>query len=84
MNEVHSPAVFVPDSPVPVVVASRARQTQILPAGLEVRRCSIPDSGLQVFNKGEMVPVGLHFEPCQRELVDRDEAVNNAYSWVVS
>lgn len=80
--EVHGPAVFISDTPVPMGVADRARQT--LPAGLEIRKSSIPDSGLGVFNNGETVPVGAHFGPYQGELVDREEALNSAYSWVVS
>lgn len=80
--EVHGAALFVPDTPVPMGVSDRARQT--LPAGLELRKSSIPDSGLGVFNKGDTVPVGVHFGPYQGELVDREEAMNSAYSWVVS
>lgn len=80
--EVHSPTVFIPDTPVPTGVANRAKQT--LPAGLEVRKSSIPDSGMGVFNKGDAVPAGAHFGPYQGELVDRKEAMNSAYSWVVS
>ncbi|KAB5555911.1 hypothetical protein PHYPO_G00039560 [Pangasianodon hypophthalmus] len=78
--EVHGPPLFIPDTPVPMGVTDRARQT--LPAGLEVRKSSIPDSGLGVFSKGETVPVGAHFGPYQGELVDREEA--SAYSWVIS
>ncbi|MCJ8732142.1 hypothetical protein PDJAM_G00207520 [Pangasius djambal] len=38
---------------------------------------------LGVFNKGETVPVGAHFGPYQGELVDREEAMNSGYSWVI-
>lgn len=63
-------------------VADRARQT--LPSGLEIQKSSIPDSGLGVFNKGQTVPVGAHFGPYQGQMVDREEAMNSVYSWVVS
>ncbi|XP_034160172.2 PR domain zinc finger protein 15 isoform X2 [Pangasianodon hypophthalmus] len=80
--DVHGPALFVPDTPVPMGVPDRARQT--LPPGLEIRKSGIPDAGLGVFNKGETVPVGAHFGPYQGELVDREEAMNSGYSWVIS
>ncbi|XP_060788589.1 histone-lysine N-methyltransferase PRDM7-like isoform X2 [Neoarius graeffei] len=67
---VHGPAVFVPDSPVPTGVIGRAIQT--LPPGLEVRESSIPDAGLGVFNKGEIIPIGVHFGPYQGEAVNSD------------
>ncbi|MCJ8734607.1 hypothetical protein PDJAM_G00237310 [Pangasius djambal] len=67
---VHGPAVFVPDTPVPMGVADRAVQT--LPRGLEVRESSIPDAGLGVFNKGEIIPVGVHFGPYQGEAMNSD------------
>ncbi|KAB5515063.1 hypothetical protein PHYPO_G00250750 [Pangasianodon hypophthalmus] len=79
--EVHGPALFIPDTAVPMGVADRARQT--LPPGLEIQKSSIPDAGLGVFNKGETVPVGAHFGPYQGELVDREEAMNSGYSWVI-
>lgn len=80
--EVHGPALFVPDAPVPMGVAERARRT--LPPGLEIRKSDVPDAGLGVFNKGETVPVGAHFGPYQGDPVDREEAMNSGYSWVVS
>lgn len=79
--EVHGPPIFIPDSPVPMGVAERARRT--LPAGLEVLESSIPDAGLGVFNTGQTVPVGAHFGPYQGELVDGKEAMNSSYSWVI-
>lgn len=80
--EFHGPAVFIPDSPVPLGVTDRARLT--LPLGLEVRQSNISGAGLGVFNIVETVPVGVHFGPYEGELVDREEAMNSAYSWVVS
>ncbi|XP_060767084.1 zinc finger protein ZFP2-like isoform X3 [Neoarius graeffei] len=79
--EVHGPPLFIPDTPVPMGVPDRARQT--LPPGLEIQKSSIPDAGLGVFNKGETVPVGAHFGPCQGELVNREEAKNSGDSSVV-
>ncbi|XP_060799622.1 histone-lysine N-methyltransferase PRDM9-like [Neoarius graeffei] len=79
--EVHGPPLFIPDTPVPMGVPDRARQT--LPPGLEIQKSSIPDAGLGVFNKGETVPVGAHFGPCQGELVNREEARNSGDSSVV-
>ncbi|XP_053089825.1 histone-lysine N-methyltransferase PRDM7 isoform X1 [Pangasianodon hypophthalmus] len=79
--EVHGLPLFIPDTPAPMGVPDRARQT--LPPGLEIRKSGIPDAGLGVFNKGETVPVGAHFGPYQGELVDREEAMNSGYSWVV-
>ncbi|MCI4389806.1 hypothetical protein PGIGA_G00103060 [Pangasianodon gigas] len=79
--EVHGPTLFINDTPIPMGVMDRARQT--LPPCLEVRRSGIPDAGLGVFNKGETVPVGAHFGPYQGDLVDREEAMNSGYSWVI-
>ncbi|KAF5881726.1 histone-lysine N-methyltransferase PRDM9-like, partial [Clarias magur] len=79
--EVHGSPLFIPDTSVPMGVSDRARQT--LPPGLEIQESSIPHAGLGVFNKGETVPVGAHFGPYQGELVDRDEAMNSEYSWVI-
>ncbi|XP_047011779.1 histone-lysine N-methyltransferase PRDM9 isoform X1 [Ictalurus punctatus] len=79
--EVHGPPLFIPDTPVPMGVPDRARQT--LPPVLEIRKSGIPDAGLGVFNKGETVPVGAHFGPYQGELVDREEAMSSGYSWVM-
>ncbi|KAM9461124.1 histone-lysine N-methyltransferase PRDM9-like isoform 1-T1 [Clarias gariepinus] len=79
--EVHGSPLFIPDTPVPMGVSDRARQT--LPPGLEVQESSIPNAGLGVFNKGETVPVGAHFGPYQGELVDREDAMNSGYSWVI-
>ncbi|XP_060782177.1 oocyte zinc finger protein XlCOF6-like [Neoarius graeffei] len=79
--EVHGPAVFIPDTPVPLGITDRARQT--LPPGLDIRESSIPHAGLGVFNEGETVPVGAHFGPYQGDLVDGEEAKNSGYSWVI-
>ncbi|XP_060789448.1 histone-lysine N-methyltransferase PRDM9-like [Neoarius graeffei] len=79
--EVHGPPLFIPDTPVPMGVSDRARQT--LPPGLEIQKSSIPDAGLGVFNKGETVPIGAHFGPYQGELVNRAESRNSGYSWVI-
>ncbi|XP_047011781.2 zinc finger protein ZFP2 [Ictalurus punctatus] len=79
--EVHGPALFITDTPVPMGVADRARQT--LPPGLEIRKSGISSAGLGVFNKGETIPVGAHFGPYQGELVDGEEAINSDYSWVI-
>ncbi|XP_058232226.1 histone-lysine N-methyltransferase PRDM9-like isoform X2 [Hemibagrus wyckioides] len=79
--EVHGPALFIPDTPVPVGCIDRARQT--LPLGLELQMSAIPNAGLGVFNKGETVPVGTHFGPYEGEVVDREEAINSGYSWVM-
>ncbi|KAB5533180.1 hypothetical protein PHYPO_G00128860 [Pangasianodon hypophthalmus] len=79
--ELHGPALFIPDTPVPMGCTERARQT--LPLGLEVQMSGIPNAGLGVFNKGEPVPVGAHFGPYEGDLVDREEAINSGYSWVI-
>ncbi|KAF5892702.1 zinc finger protein 2-like, partial [Clarias magur] len=79
--EVHGPALFIPDVAVPLGVADRARQT--LPPGLEIRKSGIPDAGLGVFNNGDTIPAGVHFGPYQGDTVDREEAMNSAYSWVI-
>ncbi|KAF5894027.1 histone-lysine N-methyltransferase PRDM9-like, partial [Clarias magur] len=79
--EVHGPPLFIPDTPVPLGVSDRARLT--LPPGLEIQKSNNSDAGLGVFNKGETVPVGAHFGPYQGELVDREEAMNSGYSWVI-
>ncbi|MCJ8734516.1 hypothetical protein PDJAM_G00236560 [Pangasius djambal] len=100
--DVHGPALFIPDVAVPLGVADRARQT--LPPGLEIRKSSIPDAGLGVFNSSDTIPirkssipdaglgvfnssdtipVGAHFGPYQGDTVDREEAMNSAYSWVI-
>ncbi|KAF4081650.1 hypothetical protein AMELA_G00163510 [Ameiurus melas] len=80
--EVHGPALFISDTPVPLGIADRAIQT--LPPGLEVGKSDIPDAGLGVFNKGETIPLGAHFGPYEGDLVDREEAMNSGYSWVIS
>ncbi|KAK2847644.1 hypothetical protein Q7C36_009326 [Tachysurus vachellii] len=80
--EVHGPALFIHDTPVPMGVSDRARQT--LPHSLEVGQSLITGAGLGVFNKGDTVPVGAHFGPYQGELVDKEEALNSGYSWVIS
>ncbi|XP_053497935.1 histone-lysine N-methyltransferase PRDM9-like [Ictalurus furcatus] len=80
--EVHGPALFISDTPVPLGIAGRAIQT--LPPGLEVGKSDIPDAGLGVFNKGETIPLGAHFGPYEGDLVDREEAMNSGYSWVIS
>ncbi|KAF5906200.1 zinc finger protein, partial [Clarias magur] len=79
--EVHGPALFIADTPVPLGVHDRARKT--LPPGLTVQESGIGDAGLGVFNMGETVPVGVHFGPCQGDLVDCEEAMNSGYSWVI-
>ncbi|XP_060760233.1 histone-lysine N-methyltransferase PRDM9-like isoform X2 [Neoarius graeffei] len=79
--EIHGPALFLPDTPVPNGVSDRARQT--LPPGLELQESDIPDAGLGVFNKGDTVPVGAHFGPYQGDLVDKEEAMASSYSWVI-
>ncbi|XP_062856344.1 histone-lysine N-methyltransferase PRDM9-like isoform X2 [Trichomycterus rosablanca] len=79
--ELHGPALFIPDTPVPMGVVERARRT--LPPGLEVRESGIPDAGLGVFNEGGTVPVGAHYGPYQGEVVDREEAMKSCYSWVI-
>ncbi|KAB5526250.1 hypothetical protein PHYPO_G00149520 [Pangasianodon hypophthalmus] len=80
--ELHGPPLFIPDTPVLIGVWDRARQT--LPPFLEIRKSDIPDAGLGVFNTGGTVPVGVHFGPYEGELVDREEAMNSGYSWVIS
>ncbi|KAL7866243.1 hypothetical protein SRHO_G00114900 [Serrasalmus rhombeus] len=79
--EVHGPVVFIPDTPVPVGVADRARQT--LPDCLEIRRCGITGSDLGVFNQRETISVGTHFGPYEGDLTDKEEAMNSRYSWVL-
>ncbi|XP_053478193.1 histone-lysine N-methyltransferase PRDM9-like [Ictalurus furcatus] len=79
--EVHGPALFIPDTPVPMGVADRARRT--LPPSLEIQKSGIPDAGLGVFNKGEPVPVGVHFGPYQGDIVKKEDAMNSGYSWVI-
>lgn len=80
--EVHGPALFIQDTLVPLGVSDRAKQT--LPLSLEILKSSISDSGLGVFNKGDTLPVGVHFGPYEGDLVDREEAMNSVFSWVVS
>ncbi|KAF4081649.1 hypothetical protein AMELA_G00163500 [Ameiurus melas] len=80
--EVHGPALFISDTPVPLGIADRAIQT--LPPGLKIRKSDIPDAGLGVFNKGDTIPLGAHFGPYEGDLVDREEAMNSCYSWVIS
>ncbi|KAF5892355.1 histone-lysine N-methyltransferase PRDM9-like, partial [Clarias magur] len=79
--EVHGAPHFIPDTPVPMGVPDRALQT--LPPGLQLKESVIPNAGLGVLNYGQTVPVGAHFGPYQGELVDREEAMNSAYSWVI-
>ncbi|XP_053088359.1 histone-lysine N-methyltransferase PRDM7-like [Pangasianodon hypophthalmus] len=79
--EIHGPALFILDTPVPLGVTDRARQT--LPPRLGIWESVIPHVGLGVFNEGETVPVGAHFGPYQGELVDGEEAMNSGYSWVI-
>ncbi|XP_060788587.1 zinc finger protein 664-like isoform X2 [Neoarius graeffei] len=62
-------------------VSDRAIRT--LPPGLEVQVSSIRNTGLGVFNKGEIIPVGVHFGPYKGDLVDREEAMNSGYSRVI-
>lgn len=63
-------------------VTDRAKQT--LPLSLEILKSSSSDSGLGVFNKGATLPVGVHFGPYQGDVVEREEAMDSVYSWVVS
>ncbi|KAG7329459.1 hypothetical protein KOW79_007633 [Hemibagrus wyckioides] len=79
--DIHGPALFIPDTAIPLGVADRARQT--LPPGLEIRKSSIPDAGLGVFNNSDTIPVGAHFGPYQGDMVEREEAMNSSYSWVI-
>ncbi|MCJ8732996.1 hypothetical protein PDJAM_G00217920 [Pangasius djambal] len=79
--EVHGPALFIHDTLVPMGVTDRARQT--LPLGLEVGQSDISGAGLGVFNKGDTIPVGAHFGPYQGERVDKEEAMNSGYSWLI-
>ncbi|KAM9469132.1 uncharacterized protein Hap1MRO34_013642 isoform 1-T2 [Clarias gariepinus] len=79
--EVHGPALFIQDTPVPMGVIDRAKQT--LPLSLEILKSSISDTDLGVFNKGETVALGAHFGPYQGDWVDRKEAMNSVYSWVI-
>ncbi|KAF5888622.1 putative ATP-dependent RNA helicase DDX47, partial [Clarias magur] len=79
--EIHGPALFLPDTPVPKGVSDRARQT--LPPGLEVQESCIPKAGLGVINKGDTVPVGAHYGPYQGDVVDREEGMTSSYSWVI-
>ncbi|KAM9434964.1 uncharacterized protein Hap1MRO34_002699 isoform 2-T2 [Clarias gariepinus] len=79
--EIHGPALFLPDTPVPKGVSDRARQT--LPPGLEVQESCIPKAGLGVFNRGDTVPVGAHYGPYQGDLVDKEEGMTSIYSWVI-
>ncbi|XP_062850809.1 histone-lysine N-methyltransferase PRDM9-like [Trichomycterus rosablanca] len=79
--ELHGPPLFIPDTPAPTGVPDRARLT--LPPGLELRQSSVPAAGLGVFNRSDTVPLGAHFGPYQGELVDREEAMNSPYSWVI-
>ena len=78
---VHGPPNFIPDTPAPVGVPDRARLT--LPPGLVVRESNIPNAGLGVFNQGQTVPKRAHFGPYEGEVMDRDEAIESGYSWVV-
>lgn len=79
--ELHGPAFFVPDIPVPLGAPDRARLT--LPSGLEVRTSGIPEAGLGVFNQGNTVPAGAHYGPYEGEITDKDQAMESGYSWVV-
>lgn len=54
-------------------VTDRAIQT--LPPGLEVRKSSIPDADLGVFNKGAVIPIGVHFGPYEGGAMDNDFSV---------
>ncbi|XP_046715469.1 histone-lysine N-methyltransferase PRDM9-like isoform X2 [Silurus meridionalis] len=80
--EVHGPALYISDTPVPMGVTDRAIQT--LPPSLEVRMSDIPGAGFGVFNKGETIPLGAHFGPFEGDLVDKEEAMNSGYSWVIT
>ncbi|KAF5889015.1 histone-lysine N-methyltransferase PRDM9-like, partial [Clarias magur] len=80
--EVHGSPLFITDTPAPMGVSDRASQT--LPPGLEIRKPGILGAVLGVFNNGETVPVGAHFGPYQGELVEREEAMNSEYCWMIS
>ncbi|XP_053351871.1 histone-lysine N-methyltransferase PRDM9-like [Clarias gariepinus] len=80
--EVHGSPLFITDTPVPIGVSDRARKT--LPPGLEIRKSCIPSAVLGVFNNGETVPVNAHFGPYQGELVEREEAKNSEYCWMIN
>lgn len=78
---VHGPPNFIPDTAVPVGVPDRARLT--LPPGLVVRESNIQNAGLGVFNQDQTVPKRVHFGPYEGEVMDRDEAIESGYFWVV-
>lgn len=59
------------------------RAIQTLPPSLGIGR-SGNSACVGVFNKGQVVPVGMHFGPYEGELVNREDAMNSEYSWVVS
>lgn len=79
--EVHSPTAFIRDTPVLMEVANQAKQKLPDP---EDQRSSIPDSAPRVSNQGEMVPIDAYSGLYQRELLNREEAMNNPCSLVVS
>ncbi|XP_063051361.1 histone-lysine N-methyltransferase PRDM9-like [Engraulis encrasicolus] len=79
---IHGPPTFIPDTPTPVGVPDRARHT--LPPGLEVSRSHIPNAGLGVFNRGYYIARGTHFGPYKGEVIDKDQAIESGYSWVIS
>ncbi|KAL1004894.1 hypothetical protein UPYG_G00051910 [Umbra pygmaea] len=79
--EVHGPPVFVPDNPASGGASDRARLT--LPPGLEVRTSGIPAAGLGVFNQGNTVAAGTHYGPYEGERIEKDQAMESGYSWVI-
>ncbi|XP_061085791.1 oocyte zinc finger protein XlCOF6-like [Conger conger] len=73
---VHGPPSFISDSPVPAGGPDRARLT--LPPSLEVSVSSNPGASLGVFTKGQTVPRGVHYEPCEGELTEEDVAMESS------
>ncbi|XP_048876108.1 zinc finger protein 345-like isoform X1 [Brienomyrus brachyistius] len=79
--EVHGPPVFISDSPAVMGIPGRALLT--LPPGLEVQTSSIPGAGQGVFSQGQTVPRGVHYGPYEGEVMDKEQAIDSGYSWVV-
>ncbi|XP_019912291.2 histone-lysine N-methyltransferase PRDM9-like isoform X2 [Esox lucius] len=79
--ELHGPPIFIPDTPAPPGVPDRARLT--LPPGMEIMTSGIPGAGLGVFNQGVTVALGTHYGPYEGENIDKDQAMESGYSWVI-
>lgn len=79
--EVHSPTIFIPDTPAVMEVTDQDKQTHPDP---EAQRSSVPGSGLGVSNQGEMVLLGAQSGPYQGDLPNEEEAMNSPCSSVVS